>query len=89
MNENHVKRFLKTIFWLLVIMYQFVQGSSVRPKLGFVSELPNSALRIKVNTTSSTGGGDRNKPVTIELSYLKVDGIMAACDDMITPLLYF
>ncbi|GAX74287.1 hypothetical protein CEUSTIGMA_g1736.t1 [Chlamydomonas eustigma] len=45
------------------------EGSSARPKLGFISEKPHAQLKIKVNTTSSTGM--KEKEVTVEISYLK------------------
>jgi len=40
-----------------------------RPKLGYISELPGSVLKISVNTTSPTG--NKALPVTIEVAYLR------------------
>ena len=44
------------------------EGSEVKPKKGYVSDVPGSTLTFRVNTTR---GGDRHKPIYLVIGYLK------------------
>lgn len=45
------------------------ESKSQRPKWGYVSRTPGAVLKIRVNTTASTG--DPKHPVLVQLGYLK------------------
>jgi hypothetical protein len=45
------------------------ESKTVRPKWGFVAKTPGAVLKIKVNTTASTG--DPAHPVLVQIGYLK------------------
>jgi hypothetical protein len=45
------------------------ESKTVRPKWGYVAKTPGAILKIRINTTASTG--DPNHPVLVQLGYLK------------------
>jgi len=45
------------------------ESKTPRPKWGFVAKTPGAVLKIKVNTTASTGAAEH--PVLVQLGYLK------------------
>lgn len=45
------------------------ESKSQRPKWGYVAKTPGAVLKIRVNTTASTG--DPKHPVLVQLGYLK------------------